>query len=325
MNSSITNINSPKTISESSELIKTSNGRTVLDIALEKNHLDLLQYLVKEKKIALSSQNSSQDQDALWKALGMILTSKSSDDGGDIDSKASTDIKESDKEESASTTSSESVAFKCAEGGVKDALNVDGCDMGESNTNFACSADNAENDHNDYLDWSSDANHKKVRRSKMQVKNESNVDDNNHKSFHEIRNSCHESTFNISLKVNEKMEKIGNQLFELIGAEYSDDESDSSQSTITCPAKVLDKKKEPLWMRRKNDVNNSNSKRAPREGGSMRPKPIDMRESQRLARLKLEQYRLKSASTDETEKSESDTEPLICNESCSIFSDFWNE
>ena len=43
-------------VSSPTRLLPTSNGRTILDIAVENNHVDILQYLVKEKKIVSSSK-----------------------------------------------------------------------------------------------------------------------------------------------------------------------------------------------------------------------------------------------------------------------------
>jgi hypothetical protein len=60
----------------SKQLIATSNGRTILDIALSKNNIDLMTYLVKEKKIELSSQNSGNDREAAWKVLSSMLNDK---------------------------------------------------------------------------------------------------------------------------------------------------------------------------------------------------------------------------------------------------------
>jgi hypothetical protein len=54
------------------QLIQTSNGRTILDIALEDTNIDLLHYVLKEKKLKFTSRN---DQKASAKALQLIEVS----------------------------------------------------------------------------------------------------------------------------------------------------------------------------------------------------------------------------------------------------------
>ncbi len=44
------------------QLIKTSSGRTVLDIAIEDKKVDILQYLVNEKRVPMSSDNKKNAQ-----------------------------------------------------------------------------------------------------------------------------------------------------------------------------------------------------------------------------------------------------------------------
>ncbi len=56
-----------------SSLIKTSKGRTVADIALDNQHLEILKYLVNEKNISLSQGNDKQHSS--FAALEMLLKS----------------------------------------------------------------------------------------------------------------------------------------------------------------------------------------------------------------------------------------------------------
>lgn len=68
-----------------SQLIKTSNGRTIVDVALEQSDLDLLRYLVDEKKLRLaSSQISAQNQDVAFKTLEMFLKNQNTMRSDDI-------------------------------------------------------------------------------------------------------------------------------------------------------------------------------------------------------------------------------------------------
>ena len=61
------------TESPTSRLIPTSNGRTILDLALENDHEDILQYLTKEKKILLPSQNMKSEDNKKDTASRLIL------------------------------------------------------------------------------------------------------------------------------------------------------------------------------------------------------------------------------------------------------------
>ena len=54
-------------------LIPTSNGRTILDLPLENDHADILQYLTKEKRILLPSQNLKSDNDSRAKNETAII------------------------------------------------------------------------------------------------------------------------------------------------------------------------------------------------------------------------------------------------------------
>ena len=259
---------------QTTQLIQTSNGRTILDIALQKGSVKVLQYLVREKKIAFTSQNSGQDQDAVWKALGLILRSKSDDD--DDDGKHG--------------------------------------DPGLENENSS-------------------------RNMEMKVKLPTNekYSEDSMVPFREIGNSCHENSFNMSLAMNDKMNNVGSQIFDLIGDfddDYDDEDESSTGSEGTYPAKQNNKKKTAVWMRRMNEKTadkKDGRKDSRKDRGKRRKsksKTIDLKETQRLSKLKLEQYNLRSESTLDTKGSESDTDLLMCNFSCPMFQEscdsFWD-
>ena len=54
------------------QLIKTSKGRTVIDIAIEEKNIDILQYLVNQKKVSVSSEGGKNNMQAL-SALEAVL------------------------------------------------------------------------------------------------------------------------------------------------------------------------------------------------------------------------------------------------------------
>lgn len=272
-------------MSQTTQLIQTSSGRTILDIALQKGHVKLLQYLVKEKKIAFTSQNSGQDQEAVWKALGLILRSKSDDkDDDDDDGVEKHGNQDLENEKSSMKKMEMKVTLPSS-------------------------------------------------RSNVKTKKEEESDDGM-VPFREIGNSCHEKSFNMSLAMNEKINNVGNQLFDLIGDfdddyDYEDDES-STGSEGTYEEKQ--NKKTAVWMRRRNErmANKKDSKKdSKKERGRRRKSKLKTVDTQQLSKMKLEQYNLRSESALETKGSEeSDTDLLMCNFSCPVFQEncdsFWD-
>lgn len=67
---------SNQNMKSSSSLILTSHGRTILDIAVENGHIDVLKYLVQEKEVTMESG----DNDGIaWRALQLVLNHPNAD------------------------------------------------------------------------------------------------------------------------------------------------------------------------------------------------------------------------------------------------------
>ena len=80
----ITTPHSRGSVKATAQLIKTSEGCTIVDIALQEKRLNILQYLCKQKNILLRTGKA--DQNSL-RVLGMVLISSPSMERSDEDEK----------------------------------------------------------------------------------------------------------------------------------------------------------------------------------------------------------------------------------------------
>jgi len=83
----ITTSHSRGSVKATAQLLKTSEGRTIVDIALQEKRLNILQYLCKQKNISLSSCATGKADQNSFRVLEMVLISSPSMERSDEDEK----------------------------------------------------------------------------------------------------------------------------------------------------------------------------------------------------------------------------------------------